>query len=191
MPALSEPFQPDYDTHGGVHQTFTSHSISFKRPRKDISRRSIFTESSSSSSSSSTLPSTNTLSSTSSTYTPQDANVEVVAMRAAANKLLQTCTGVLGTTRSNSGNSISSNSTAQFVPLTPEAWFDAEEVLQWWASQRTVESVEISLQLLEFLVREQEKTATAETANVKTSPLSSHLSDSNDVDELDSTSATD
>jgi pentatricopeptide repeat protein len=70
---------------------------------------------------------------------------EVVAMREAAEKLLLTNT--TGST------------------LTPEAWFDAEEVLTWWASQRTVESVELSLQLLESLVREQQKTATADTEN--------------------------
>jgi pentatricopeptide repeat protein len=130
-PALCVPFQPDYDAHGGVD----IHSLSLKRlcQRKDISRRSIFTESS--------IPT----SSNTSNYTSADANVEVVAMRKEAEKLLQTHTG--------------STSTQSFVPLTPEAWFDAEEVVTWWASQRTVESVGLSMQLLEFLVREQEKTA--------------------------------
>jgi pentatricopeptide repeat protein len=129
---LCEPFQPDC----GVD------SLSLKRlcQRKDISRRSISTES--------TLTSSNI--SSASTDTSADANAEVAAMREAADKLLQTYTG---------SNSTISTSTQSFVPLTPEAWFDAEEVLTWWASQRTVESVGISMQLLEFLVREQEKSA--------------------------------
>jgi pentatricopeptide repeat protein len=121
--------------------TDRSDSISFKRQRKYISRRSIFTESASTSSSSS--PSTS-----SATFTPADANFEVVAMREAANKLLQIDTGLSDTT------SISSSA---LVPLTAEEWLEAEEVLKWWASQRTVESVGMCMTLLEFLVREQEK----------------------------------
>jgi pentatricopeptide repeat protein len=122
IPALCEPLRPAYDTHGGVD------SIAFKRlcQRRDISRRSIFTG----------LVSTSTSSSTGKN-TPADTNVELIAMREAAEELLRADTG---------------------STMTPEAWFDAEEVLTWWASQRSVESVGLSLKLLECLVREQEKT---------------------------------
>jgi pentatricopeptide repeat protein len=162
---LGEPFLPDYDTHGSVvgvrrmtsqtlpltsrPHTYRSDTISFKRPRKDISRRSMFTES------------TSTSSSSACSYTPADANAEVVAMREAADKLLQTDTGLSDPKMSSSGSSL--------VPLTPEEWFDAEEVLKWWASQRTVESVQISMSLLEFLVREQEKAAGGDETDLEAS----------------------
>lgn len=129
-----------------------SDSVAFKRlcQRKDISRRSIFTTSNTSSNASTDA----------SNYTPADANAEVAAMRKAAEKLLQTYSG--GSSKISSTSTHPEQYPIHFVPMTPEAWFDAEEVLTWWASQRTVESVGISLQLLECLVREQEKTVHAD-----------------------------
>lgn len=146
--ALCHPFHPEPDNNAHVQPntprpTVRSDAISFKRQRKYISRRSLFTESSSS------------------LYTPAASNIEVVAMRKAADELLQEDTGM----------------DASFVPLTPEAWLDAEEVLKWWASQRTVESVGRSLALLEFLVQEQEKTAETTSCESTTDFASSFFLD--------------